>query len=176
MMLTIMMLPLAASCGDDNDTADKDVENNNILLGRWVKVNVKTISNQSYPNSLEKDYNLEQFVVTISSTSGLTGLTDSQSTTYSSFDEMANQVNLEGFIFDKTFTAKPIKYVEGEWKEYGASFKYVIRDNTLYSIVDEQETMFGTLNYTYSDQRIVIRKSVSVGGQSIIEELSYIKY
>lgn len=115
-------------------------------------------------------------MVTISSTSGLTGLTDSQSTTYSSFDEMANQVNLEGFIFDETFTAKPIKYVNGEWTEYGTPFKYVIRDNTLYSIVDEQETMFGTLNYTYSDQRIVIRKSVSVGGQSIIEELSYIKY
>ena len=37
-MLTIMMLPLAASCGDDNDTADKDVENNNILEKVWVLV------------------------------------------------------------------------------------------------------------------------------------------
>ena len=176
LMLTIMMLPLFASCGDDNNETEKDSNKSNIVLGRWVKVNVITIPNQSYPNILEKDYNLDTFVVTISSTNGLTGTTDSQSITYSSFDEMASQVNLDGFIFDETSTAKPIKYVEGEWKEYGAPFKYDIRDNTLYSKIDEQENIIGTISNTYGVQRIVVRKSVNVSGTTMVEEHSYIKY
>ena len=84
-ILSIFAIALALSAISCGDNKDEEVsEKQDVILGRWVMVYVKALSNSALTNDLEKTLDFVNFTQTISSTNTTTGISDREIKTYSS--------------------------------------------------------------------------------------------
>lgn len=176
-ILSIFAIALALSAISCGDNKDEEVsEKQDVILGRWVMVYVKALSNSALTNDLEKTLDFVNFTQTISSTNTTTGISDREIKTYSSFEEMANDLRLTGFIFEKTGFCRPIIYSNSGWIDSGESFMYEVQNNTVYKIDDNNKSVLGTITFQGNSPQLNVETVLDINTYRARQERIYIKF